>query len=105
MPVTPCLRHSSSTAIVSQLPPDITLRDLGAQAVAVAAGGVAFEGSWQTCYAANFHSRIASRVGHLSNRDAARLARDVVHRDLAHVVLAHLSENCNDHGIAHRTMT
>ncbi len=38
------------------------LRALGARAVAVAAGGVAFEGSWETCYAANFHSRIASRV-------------------------------------------
>jgi putative N6-adenine-specific DNA methylase len=38
------------------------LRALGAQAVTVAAGGVAFSGSWETCYAANFHSRIASRV-------------------------------------------
>jgi phosphoribosyl 1,2-cyclic phosphodiesterase len=49
-------------------------------------------------------ARIASRVGHLSNRSSAQLARDVVHRDLAHVVLAHLSEQCNDHGIAHRAM-
>jgi phosphoribosyl 1,2-cyclic phosphodiesterase len=48
-------------------------------------------------------SRIASRVGHLSNRASAQLARDIVHRDLAHVILAHLSEKCNDHGIAHRT--
>jgi phosphoribosyl 1,2-cyclic phosphodiesterase len=47
-------------------------------------------------------ARIASRTGHLSNRASAQLARDVVHRDLAHVVLAHLSEQCNDHGIAHR---
>ena len=44
--------------------------------------------------------RIASRTGHLSNRASAELARDLVHRDLAHVVLAHLSEKCNDHGIA-----
>jgi hypothetical protein len=29
--------------------------------------------------------------------------RDVVQANLAHVVLAHLSENCNDHGIAHTT--
>ena len=29
--------------------------------------------------------------------------RSVVHRDLAHVVLAHLSEQCNDHGIAQQT--
>ena len=45
-------------------------------------------------------TRIASRSGHLSNRDSARLTRDVVHRDLAHVVLAHLSESCNDHALA-----
>jgi len=44
--------------------------------------------------------RIASRTGHLSNRASAELSRDLVHRDLAHVVLAHLSEKCNDHGIA-----
>ena len=47
--------------------------------------------------------RIASRTGHLSNRASAQLARDVVHRDLAHVILAHLSQTCNDHGLAHRT--
>jgi phosphoribosyl 1,2-cyclic phosphodiesterase len=46
-------------------------------------------------------ARIASRTGHLSNRASAELARDMVHRDLAHVVLAHLSEKCNDHGVAH----
>ena len=45
--------------------------------------------------------RIASRTGHLSNRASAELTRDLVHRDLAHVILAHLSEKCNDHGIAH----
>ena len=38
------------------------LRALGAQDVAAAPGGVAFSGSWETCYAVNFHSRIASRV-------------------------------------------
>jgi phosphoribosyl 1,2-cyclic phosphodiesterase len=46
--------------------------------------------------------RIASRNGHLSNRASSQLARDAVHRDLAHVILAHLSERCNDHGLAHR---
>jgi phosphoribosyl 1,2-cyclic phosphodiesterase len=45
--------------------------------------------------------RIASRTGHLSNRASAELSRDLVHRDLAHVILAHLSEKCNDHGVAH----
>ncbi len=56
-------------------------------------------------YPPSVRARIASRVGHLSNRASAELARDVVHRDLAHVVLAHISENCNDHGLAHRAMT
>lgn len=51
-------------------------------------------------YPAFLQRRIASRTGHLSNRASAELSRDLVHRDLAHVVLAHLSEKCNDHGIA-----
>src|SRR5207302_6716790 len=54
-------------------------------------------------YPPSVRARIASRTGHLSNRACAGLARDVVHANLAHVVLAHLSENCNDHGIAHTT--
>lgn len=53
-------------------------------------------------YPPSVRARIASRTGHLSNRACADLVRDVVHRDLTHVVLAHLSERCNDHGIAHR---
>jgi phosphoribosyl 1,2-cyclic phosphodiesterase len=53
-------------------------------------------------YPPSVRARIASRTGHLSNRASADLARDMVHRDLAHVVLAHLSAKCNDHGIAHR---
>jgi len=56
-------------------------------------------------YPPSVRARIASRTGHLSNRACADLARDVVHPNLAHVVLAHLSENCNDHGIAHATAT
>ncbi len=56
-------------------------------------------------YPASVRARIASRVGHLSNRESAALARDVVSRNLAHVVLAHLSERCNDHGMAHTSMT
>jgi phosphoribosyl 1,2-cyclic phosphodiesterase len=54
-------------------------------------------------YPPSVQARIASRTGHLSNRACAALARDVVHANLAHVVLAHLSENCNDHGLAHAT--
>jgi phosphoribosyl 1,2-cyclic phosphodiesterase len=53
-------------------------------------------------YPPSVRARIASRSGHLSNRASAELARDMVHRDLAHVVLAHLSEQCNDRGIAHQ---
>jgi phosphoribosyl 1,2-cyclic phosphodiesterase len=39
--------------------------------------------------------RIAGAGGHLSNRVAAELLTDLVHPDLAVVVLAHLSERCN----------
>jgi putative N6-adenine-specific DNA methylase len=38
------------------------LGGLGAQTVSAAAGGVAFSGSWETCYRANLWSRLASRV-------------------------------------------
>jgi phosphoribosyl 1,2-cyclic phosphodiesterase len=54
-------------------------------------------------YPPSVQARIASRTGHLSNRACADLARGAVHRDLAHVVLAHLSAHCNDHGVAHQT--
>ena len=60
---------------------------------------------WAGPYPPSVRARIASRVGHLSNRDCAALARDSVNRNLAHVVLAHISENCNDHGLAHRAMS
>jgi len=56
-------------------------------------------------YPPSVRARIASRVGHLSNRACAVLARDVVHPNLAHVVLAHLSERCNDHETARQCMT
>jgi len=44
--------------------------------------------------------RIAGRRGHLSNRAAAAMARDAAHPDLNAVVLAHLSESCNDDRVA-----
>jgi len=44
--------------------------------------------------------RIASRVGHLSNREACAFARESVGRGLNHLVLAHLSENCNTPRVA-----
>ena len=49
--------------------------------------------------------RIASRSGHLSNGAAAKLARECAHHNLRHIVLAHLSENCNDKVIAHETVS
>jgi phosphoribosyl 1,2-cyclic phosphodiesterase len=44
--------------------------------------------------------RIASSHGHLSNRAAGELARVLHHAGLSAVVLAHLSEHCNDGGLA-----
>lgn len=45
-------------------------------------------------------SRIASSHGHLSNDAAARLARDLFHTELGGVILAHLSDSCNDPSLA-----
>jgi phosphoribosyl 1,2-cyclic phosphodiesterase len=39
--------------------------------------------------------RVGGRLGHLSNPQAAEIARQVVHADLHHVVAAHLSERNN----------
>jgi phosphoribosyl 1,2-cyclic phosphodiesterase len=44
--------------------------------------------------------RIAGRTGHLSNRDGAEFARGCVRRELRHVILAHLSEQCNTPSLA-----
>lgn len=51
-------------------------------------------------YPPSVRARIASRTGHLSNRAAADCATGLVGRELAQVLLAHLSEKCNDHGTA-----
>ena len=48
--------------------------------------------------------RIASRYGHLSNRDAGDFVRRTVGRGLNHLVLAHLSENCNSPAVAMTAM-
>lgn len=40
--------------------------------------------------------RISSRHGHLSNDQAAELIESVAHPGLHHVVLGHLSDDCND---------
>lgn len=44
--------------------------------------------------------RIASSRGHLSNPMAAELARELHHPELGGVILAHLSEQCNDPELA-----
>jgi phosphoribosyl 1,2-cyclic phosphodiesterase len=46
-------------------------------------------------YPPSLKRRIASRFGHLSNPDAGHFAKEMVTRDLKHVVLAHLSEENN----------
>lgn len=53
-------------------------------------------------YPISVQRRIASTTGHLSNREASALARACVHSGLQHVVLAHISQQCNtpDHALA-----
>jgi phosphoribosyl 1,2-cyclic phosphodiesterase len=55
---------------------------------------------WLSPYPWSVKQRIASSHGHLSNRAAAELARELHHAGLANVVLAHLSEHCNDGALA-----
>lgn len=55
---------------------------------------------WNGPYPWSVKQRIASSHGHLSNEAAATLARELYHRTLAAVVLAHLSEHCNDAALA-----
>ncbi|MEZ4456578.1 MAG: MBL fold metallo-hydrolase [Gemmatimonadales bacterium] len=55
-------------------------------------------------YPASVQHRIAGSGGHLSNRAAADLIGEVYHRDLALVVLAHLSRQCNAPEVAHATV-
>jgi phosphoribosyl 1,2-cyclic phosphodiesterase len=56
-------------------------------------------------YPPSVQGRIASRTGHLSNRAAAALARQCANPNLRHVVLAHLSEVCNDQAVAAAAVT
>jgi phosphoribosyl 1,2-cyclic phosphodiesterase len=49
-------------------------------------------------------ARILSRHGHLSNDDAASLVASIISPSLRHVVLAHLSEDCNSRSLALETM-
>lgn len=48
--------------------------------------------------------RIGGSHGHLSNRLAAELARDLMHPGLGGVLLAHLSQECNEPELAYDTV-
>ena len=48
--------------------------------------------------------RISSRHGHLSNQQTAELLEELAHPMLHHVVLGHLSDDCNDPDLAVRHM-
>ena len=48
--------------------------------------------------------RILSRHGHLSNQAAANLVAEIASPDLRHVLLAHLSEDCNAPALATGTI-
>jgi phosphoribosyl 1,2-cyclic phosphodiesterase len=51
---------------------------------------------WNGPYPWSVKQRIASSRGHLSNHASAELAGELLHDDLAGVILAHLSDSCND---------
>ncbi len=55
---------------------------------------------WRGPYPWSVKQRIASSHGHLSNRAAAELLRELFHPDLVAVALAHLRQHCNDAGLA-----
>jgi phosphoribosyl 1,2-cyclic phosphodiesterase len=59
---------------------------------------------WRGPYPWSVKQRIASSHGHLSNRAAAELARELWHPRLGAVILAHLSEHCNDPVLARDTV-
>jgi phosphoribosyl 1,2-cyclic phosphodiesterase len=55
-------------------------------------------------YPASVRQRIGGSTGHLSNRLAAELAAEACWPDLAAVILAHVSEQCNDAETARRAV-
>jgi phosphoribosyl 1,2-cyclic phosphodiesterase len=59
---------------------------------------------WNGPYPWSVKQRIASSHGHLSNRAAADLARELHHPGLAGIVLAHLSDSCNEPSLAQDTV-
>ncbi len=59
---------------------------------------------WEGPYPWSVKQRIASSRGHLSNGAAAELAAELFHDGLAGVILAHLSDSCNEPAMAHATV-
>jgi hypothetical protein len=58
----------------------------------------------QSCsYTWELKQRIASTHGHLSNDAAGQLLEEIMHPELFHVVLGHLSENSNTPNLALET--
>lgn len=47
-----------------------------------------------------YKRRVLSRMGHLSNDDCAKLLQNIFHTELQHVILAHLSAECNRYDLA-----
>lgn len=47
-----------------------------------------------------YKQRVLSRQGHLSNEECAELIASVVHENLKHIYLAHLSSECNHPDVA-----
>jgi phosphoribosyl 1,2-cyclic phosphodiesterase len=47
-----------------------------------------------------YKQRVLSRQGHLSNEQCAELIAEIVHPNLKHIHLAHLSEECNNPQLA-----
>lgn len=55
-------------------------------------------------YPPHLKQRIRSKTGHLANSTAADFLADIMHDDLTHVVLSHISESNNRPSIAHKTV-
>ncbi|MFN2398782.1 MAG: MBL fold metallo-hydrolase [Gemmatimonadaceae bacterium] len=56
-------------------------------------------------YPPSVRHRIGGPLGHLGNSAAASLSAKCVHRGLSHLVLAHLSDRCNQPGLALTAMS
>jgi phosphoribosyl 1,2-cyclic phosphodiesterase len=59
---------------------------------------------WSGPYPWSVKQRIASSHGHLSNRASGELARELMHPGLTCIILAHLSEHCNEASLARDTI-